>query len=83
MQMLSIWTRLEFFCVVKGLPFPKRQSLDSSKLREFADDKFKCDEHGRKFLKLVGNTLGKGEIARYKQFLLFPQCFQKTYTADT
>ena len=23
------------------------------------------------------NTLGKGEIARYEQFLLFPQCFQK------
>ena len=21
--------------------------------------------------------MGKGEIARYKQFLLFPQCFQK------
>ena len=21
------------------------------------------------------NTVGKGEIARYKQFLLFPQCF--------
>ena len=23
------------------------------------------------------NTEGKGEIARYEQFLLFPQCFQK------
>ena len=23
------------------------------------------------------NTVGKGEIACYKQFLLFPQCFQK------
>ena len=22
--------------------------------------------------------MGKGEIARYEQFLLFPQCFQKT-----
>ena len=21
------------------------------------------------------NTMGKGEIARYEQFLLFPQCF--------
>ena len=27
--------------------------------------------------KLVENTVGKGEIARYEQFLLFPQCFQK------
>ena len=25
----------------------------------------------------VENTVGKGEIARYKQFLLFPQCFRK------
>ena len=31
----------------------------------------------------VKNTVGKGEIAHYKQFLLFPQCFQKTCTADT
>ena len=23
------------------------------------------------------NIVGKGEIARYGQFLLFPQCFQK------
>ena len=28
-------------------------------------------------LKRVENTVGKGEIARYEQFLLFPQCFPK------
>ena len=33
--------------------------------------------------KWVENTVGKGEIARYEQFLLFPQCFQKIYTAHT
>ena len=27
--------------------------------------------------KRVKNTVGKGEIAHYEQFLLFPQCFQK------
>ena len=27
--------------------------------------------------KWVENTVGKGEIACYEQFLLFPQCFQK------
>ena len=27
--------------------------------------------------KQVENTVGKGEIARYEQFLLFPRCFQK------
>ena len=26
--------------------------------------------------------MGKGEIARREQFHLFPQCFQKTSTAD-
>ena len=25
----------------------------------------------------IENTVGKGEIARYEQFLLLPQCFQK------
>ena len=35
------------------------------------------------FSKRVENTVGKGEIARYEQFLLFPQCFQKTCTAET
>ena len=29
------------------------------------------------------NTVGKGEIAPCKQFVLFPQCFQKTCTAYT
>ena len=54
----------------------RRQILDSSKLKEFADNDFKFDENGRKLSKLVKNTVGKGEIARYKQLLLFPLCFQ-------
>jgi hypothetical protein len=49
----------------------------------FADDNFEIDENSRKLSRSVENTVGKGEIARYEQFLLFPQCFQKTYTADT
>ena len=51
--------------------------LDAFKLKEFADDNFKFDENGRKLPKWVENTVGKGEIACYEQFLLFPQCFQK------
>ena len=43
---------------------------------------FNFDENGSKFSKRVENTVGKGEIACYEQFLLFWQCFQKTYTAD-
>ena len=57
--------------------------LDSSKSKESADNKFKPDENGRKFSKWVENTVGKGEIARYEQFLLFSQCFQKACAADT
>ena len=30
----------------------------------------------------VENIVGKGEIARYERFLLFPQCFQKLSLAD-
>ena len=65
------------------LPFLKRQILDSSKLKEFADDNFKFDKNGRKFSKRVENTEGKREIARYEPFLLFPQCFQNTCNVDT
>ena len=64
-------------------PFPKRQILDSFKVKEFADDNFKFGENGRKFSTWVENNVGKGEIARDEQFLLFPQCFEKTCTADT
>ena len=30
----------------------------------------------------VENIVGKGEIARFEQFLLFPQCFQKLSVVD-
>ena len=58
-------------------PFPKRQISNFSALREFADDNFKLDENGGKFSKRVENTVGKGEIACNKQFLLFPTVFSK------
>ena len=61
--------------------FPN-DKLDSSKQKEFANHSFKLDENGRKFSKWV-KTVEKGEIARYEQFLLFPLCFQKAYTANT
>ena len=71
----------QFFQFERPYPFPKQQILDSFKLKQFADDNFKFDIYGLKFSKRVENTVGKGEIAQYKQFLLFPQCFQKTCTA--
>ena len=63
-------------------------NLTLSQMKNFrlfhtADDYFKFDVNVRKFFRQVENTVVKGEIARYEQFLLFPQCFQKTCTADT
>ena len=72
--------KIPFYC---SETFPKQIILYSSKVNEFAEDYFKFDGNSEKCLKWVGNTLGKGEIARYERFLLFPQCFQKTFTEDT
>ena len=51
--------------------------LDYSKLKEFADHFPRFDENGGKFSKWVEKTLWE------KQFLLFPQHFQKICIADT
>ena len=51
-------------------PFPKQKILDSSRLKEFANDRVKFDENGDVVSKGAENTAGKGEIARHKQFLL-------------
>ena len=56
---------------------PDNKILDRSKLKEIEDDIFKFDENSTKFSKRVENTVGKGEIARSEQLLLFPQCFLK------
>ena len=86
LQMLWIWTSLTFSHVIKSSPFPKRQILDSFKLKEFIERvcrwQFKIWLNGRKFSKRVGNTVGKGEIACYERFLLFP-VFSKFFIADT
>ena len=58
-------------------PLPDKEILDGSNLKQSADNIFKLDENSRKLSKWVENTVGKGEIARYEQFLLFPQCFPK------
>ena len=55
---------------------PEHQILDSSKLKDFADNSFNFDENGKKLSKRLENMVGKGEIAHYEQFLLFRQCFQ-------
>ena len=69
----------EFFL----LTLSQKTNFGLFQLKQFADDNFKFDENGRKFSKSAENTVGNGEIARYEQFLLFAQCFQKTLSADT
>ena len=69
----------DIFC----LNLYQRHTIDWSKLKEFADNNFKFDENGGEFSERVENIAGEGEISRYEQFLLFPQCFQNTCTADT
>ena len=65
------------------LTLSQTTNFRSSKLKKLADDNLEFDENERQLFQQVQNTVGKGEIACYKQFLLFPQCFRKTCTADT
>ena len=39
-------------------------------------------KNGIQLFDLVENIVGKGDIAHYEQFLLFPQCFQKLSVVD-
>ena len=64
-------------CGVLVNPLPDDKILDGSKLKQSAGNNFKFDENSRKFSKWVEKTVGKVEIARYEQFLLFPQNFLK------
>ena len=60
---------IRFFSV---LTLSQTTNFSFFELREFADDNFEFDKNVRKFLNRVENTVGKGEIACYEQFLLFP-----------
>ena len=87
----NLWVRnltaepLDVTALARRRPLSLSQTTNFrlSKTERAADDNAKVDENGEKFSKRVENTEGKREIARYEQFLLFPQCFQKTYNADT
>ena len=64
-------------CVNHKSAFEDLESFDlysnfGLKWKGFADNNFRFNENCRKFSKWVENTVGKGEIARYEQFLFFP-----------
>ena len=63
-------------------PIPKEKKFRLFQTVRACRHQLKFDKNDRNFSKLIENTVGKGEIARYEQFLLYPQCFQKTCTAD-
>ena len=58
-------------------PLPDDKILDRSNLKQSADDNLKFDENSRKFSKQVENSVGKGEIARYEQFLFSHSVFKR------
>ena len=64
-------------------PFPKRQILDSSKPKEFADDNFKFDKNCKNLSKWTENTVGKKEKLLVTSNFTFSQCFQNTCTSAT
>ena len=57
--------------------------LNSTKLKEFAENNFKVDENGGKLSLNVGSAVGKGEITLYEQFLMLAHSFAKACAADT
>ena len=68
--------------LIQCLTFSRTTSFRLFQLKESADDNFKFDESGRMFSKWVENTVGKGEIARYEQFLLIPHFFKRQVKAS-
>ena len=76
----ALFPSIKYFCktsiALYGVSTDKRQILDS-KLQEFADDNYKFDKYSRNFSRKVDNTVGKGKIACYYQFLFFPTVILK------
>ena len=61
-------------------PLPDLPVLVSS--NSAANKDMKYGQMGIQLSDGVENIVGKGEIARIEQFLLFPQCFQKLSVVD-
>ena len=64
----------------KGLNYlPDDKSLDWSKLKAFADDKFKLAQMMNFVFDRVENIVGKGENAGFSALSLFPTMFSKAF----
>ena len=69
LELWFMWQRFD--------PFPKRQLIDSSKLKEFADDNFKFEEKWHKVSKRIENTVGKKRNCSLHGISPFPTLFSK------
>ena len=78
---LIIWLHPNFTSLV--LTLSQMTNFRLFQTERLCRQRFQLWWNDSKFSKRVENTVGKGEIARYELFLLFLQCFQKTWTADT
>ena len=58
---------------------PNNKDLGWSKFKAFADDKINVGKKLKTVYGRVENIVGKGENAGYQHFLLFLQCFQKSF----
>ena len=58
---------------------PNGKFSDCSKLKAFADDKINKTEKSKFVVGRLENIVGQGENAVYQHFLLFPECFQKSW----
>ena len=68
--------------VKRVYPLPDMPILGFSNSAANIDMMLKIRQMEIKLSESVENIVGKGEIAPYEQFLLFPQCFQKLSVVD-
>ena len=61
-------------------PFPHNKILEPKKWKAFADGKLKVTKMIISVFDRVENIVKKRRTFLYKQFLLFPQCFQKAFS---
>ena len=64
-------------------PLPDNQMLAFPKLKAFADNKLNITQNFKSVLVQLKNIVGKGENNGYQHFLLFPECFQKSFISET
>ena len=82
-QYLAVIRNCNLFSYIVDLTLSSTTNfIDSSKLKEFADDNLRIDKNGRKFFKRVENTMGKGEMLVASNFSFSHSVF-KTLVLQT